>query len=198
MFAVRRWRVQLLAGAVMLAAGLAIGVMRPPPPTGEPHQTPPPEIEAFLAATFRDDRCVTATEADGLIRGELARLGYATWTVTWGNGVKPQGCVGYDYFDVNDVVLLPALSPDLRTALEAFREETFSDCFTERGAIDRLRSVLTRLGESEFEIRPGGPVGAPPERIDEVVEHVQAGCFIYSTTGFSETGDRIYWVAGPY
>jgi hypothetical protein len=55
---------------------------------------------------------------------------------------------------------------------------------------------LEGLGQSGFEIRSGGAIGGPVDRFQEVVRHVEAGCVIYSTVGFSEEGVRVYWLAG--
>jgi hypothetical protein len=82
-------------------------------------------------------------------------------------------------------------------ALERAREDLYARRLTKVEATDYLASVLRRLAETGFEIRTDGPVAAPPDRFDDVMRHVEAGCFIYSGSGWTSRGTAIFYLAGP-
>jgi hypothetical protein len=82
------------------------------------------------------------------------------------------------------VTLVPTLSPDVRTGITAFREESFARCLTKDQATQGLNARLTNLGLTDFVIRTDGPFQVPLARKQEVIAHFDAGCWMYSTYGW--------------
>lgn len=127
----------------------------------------------------------------------MVALGREDWSVRRQLDIRTSGCVTYSINPVSkEIGLLPALHPDVRHALEFVREELYTRCLSEDDATRYLRAKLEGAGEVEFEIRSDGPVGAPRERFDEVMRHVEAGCFIYSGPGWMEDGTPVFYLAG--
>lgn len=94
------------------------------------------------------------------------------------------------------VVLIPALRPDVRAALQGVTEALYQQCLDREAAIAYVTAALRRLGESGFEVRTDGPITAPVDRRDEVFSHVEQGCWIYAGTGWTDEGKRLYYVIG--
>ncbi len=75
-------------------------------------------------------------------------------------------------------------------------EELYKRCLGKQEAIEHVTSVLRGLSETDFEVRTDGPLTAPLGREDEILDHIAAGCWVYSGTGSSSSGRRIYFLSG--
>jgi hypothetical protein len=202
-FAPRHWRIQLISGGVILLGGLVlVALLRPQLPDdawpNEQQQIPvPTALEGLLLQTFDENRCVTAREADDALSSGLTKAGLQGWSLEWDVGVTPDRCVGYAVAAADEsITLMRVMSPKLHARLEVLREDLLGGCFSKEQATQRLESVLEQSGETDFEIRTDGPVAAAPERFNEVMRHVEAGCFVYSTTGGTGDGTALYFLAG--
>lgn len=69
-------------------------------------------------------------------------------------------------------------------------------CLSKDEAAAFLESRLRSLGESGFEVRSDGPLAAPVDQKDAVLHHVDAGCWVYSTSGRTGDGAAVYYISG--
>ncbi|MGH7555584.1 MAG: hypothetical protein ACREMQ_21495 [Longimicrobiales bacterium] len=151
-----------------------------------------------LDRVFAGPACVTAGDAGDALVLSLQELGYADWTVDWGPGVRADGCVSSTIDTVGKrIIFIMALRPEVKLALTRVAEDLLDRCLGIGEATALITFVLTDLGETNWELRTDGPIGGPLDRLDEVVGHVQAGCTVYSGTGWTEDGTRLYFIAGP-
>lgn len=186
-------RSALLVAAIVVTLPLAAlaGVL---PGLGE--SPPPPELEARVTSLFADDRCVTPADAKEQIDSILADLGYADWAVAYGTGAADTECVGAGIdAEARHVLLVMALSPDVRNGLDAVREQLYRECRTRDEAAALVESVLVEAGMQDWRVESGG-LSVPNDRAEQIERHVANGCWVYSTTGWRADGTRIFWIAG--
>lgn len=183
----------LLVAAIAVALPLAAlaGVL---PELGD--SPPPPELEARVMSLFAEDRCVTPAEAEQRIDSVLSELGYADWAVAFGTGAADTECVGAGIdAEGRQVLLVMALSPDVRNGLDAVREELYSACRTRDEAAALVESVLADAGMVDWRVESGS-LSVPNDRAEAIESHVAKGCWVYSTTGWNADGTRIFWISG--
>jgi len=193
----RHWRSILLAGAIVLL--FALPIMRQDDGLDPGDETSiPGDLDAFLVDLFSTDGCVRASDAEDAVIGELVQLGLEPeWRVVLRPEVGADTCVGYAaHSGRREIRLIAALRPEVRIALEKVRDQLLGECLDRNSAVEVLRSALEEEDERDFLIRTDGPVGGPPGEYSAVVEHVMDGCFVYSTTGWTEDGIRLYYLAG--
>lgn len=161
--------------------------------------SPPAELEEAVYNTLNAERCVTATQAERELQALLDQFGYREWRIRWDVGVSADdGCVGATLVTPDlEIRLIQALHPNVIAALDEVRAELYEKCLGQEDAIALVQSTLRALGETDADVQTGGPVAWPLDRREEIESHVEAGCFIYSTIGYTAEGHRIYYVAGP-
>lgn len=192
------------AFVLVVAFGLLVGVRMVPGSQLEPRTEwnsvmadVPADLQELLHQVLSSSDCVTATEAEDGIRAELSNLGYERWEIASGPGVQTASCVTVTTDGPSQrITLIMALHADVRAALEEMAEHLLNECYREEQAVAKIEAVLESIGEFGWSIRSDGPVGGPGERIDEIVEHVTAGCAVYSGTGWTEDGRRVIYIAG--
>jgi hypothetical protein len=160
-------------------------------------QSVPESIAKAAQQVFDRERCTTAVEAEGALRQRLDLLGYTDWTVSAGSETQTGECVTATV-DVPDkeVVLIPALRPEVRKAMQDVTDMLIDRCLAKEEAVGHVTAVLRALGETDVQVRTDGPLTAPLKRVDEVARHVEAGCWVYSGTGWTAEGSRVYYVSG--
>jgi hypothetical protein len=181
-----------IVGALMAAPGLN----RTTPARSFGDGPPPADIDAAVLEILAEDRCLPAEEAETAIRSRLDALGHSSWTIGRGAGVKDGGCVTLSIEPVEHrIVLLMALDPKVRKGLEALADDLLRECKTKDEASELVRGVLS--GTEGWELRTDGGLAGPNEvTVEEVRQHVDAGCWIYSGTGWTAEGVRIYRIGG--
>lgn len=185
-----------LVVAIANLAGLLGRGAQPAPPLAWDEPEPPGDLQMAVSQAL-DEACVTAPEAEGRIRARLGDMGYTEWVISLGPGVRAGGCVSASIQTLEQrILLMMAPRSEVIEALEVAAEELLDRCLGKEDATDLVASVLTSLGETGWEIRSDGPVGAPIGRRDEVMRHFEAGCFSYSGMGWTEDGVRLYFIAG--
>jgi hypothetical protein len=189
-------RGNLLIAAGLLVAGSVLFLMR--------YSTPVPasdalidQVQRVIAGTLSPTRCLSPTAAIGTMRSALDTAGYRDWALHAGTDVKSTACVTATIDgSTRQVILVPALRPEVRTKLQSVTEALYRRCLTKEAAIAYVDSALNAVGETDYEIRTDGPVTAPIDRKEEVFQHVDEGCWIYSGTGWTQEGRRLYYVVG--
>jgi trehalose utilization protein len=68
-------------------------------------------------------------------------------------------------------------------------------CLSKDDALELVAATLTDLGETGFGVRTDGPFSVPLAREKEVLEHYEAGCWMYSTVGWFD-GQAVFFVSG--
>lgn len=195
-----RWFVGRLLAAVLVigVAAIASQVLAGRTPStwvGDP--SPPENVSDALASLGASGRCQSAAEYERLVRTELTRLGSSDWQLWHSPGLRLGGCVSSTIDTMaHKIILIPAMTPDLREALKDLAERTYEECLSRAEATTLLIEVLGNQAEIGWEIRTDGPVGGPIDRLDEIMAHVKSGCHIYSGTGWDETGRRLFYVVG--
>lgn len=156
----------------------------------------PDNLAAALVETFDERRCTSAGSADRRLRERLDTSGYADWTISSEPNLAADECVTWSAdASRKTILLISALSPEVREAMQQVTYELIDErCLGREQAIDYVTSVLTRLGQTNFEVRTDGPLGFPLDRADEAMRHVQAGCWIYTGTG-RDKERRLFFVS---
>jgi hypothetical protein len=204
----QRWRgsllVRCLTGAVLVAAlavASFVATSRTSPGGGQgliANPEAPAPLTAAIDSLTDPDRCLRAADADAAVYDKLRSLRMTGWTTTRDPGVRDDTCVApYVDTSVNHVVLVRTERPETREALSAFAERSYRDCLTQAQAMDAVSAILDKFHETAWTLRTDGPVGGPLDRLDAIVEHVRKGCWIYSGTGSTADGQRLYYIAGP-
>lgn len=157
----------------------------------------PQGVLVALRQVFDETRCVSVVEARTGLRALLDGAGLNQWSVHLDTQLSPDACVsGAIEATRREVVLVPALRPVTRAAME--RETTYliDHCLSKHAAVLHIEGALMAVGEQDFEVRTDGPMTAPIDRIEDVRSHVQAGCWVYSGTGWTPDGVRLFFVSG--
>jgi hypothetical protein len=199
-FARARPGVLLAATIAVFGAGgllLRYGVEQGSQGTGFDGVPAPPALQEAIAGIFGDDRCIGVADAERMIQSKLEELGFGKWTIHKGAGADNAACVaaGLDA-EAQEVELVMALGPDVQAALQAAREELLSNCRAKDDAAQMVESVLLEEGLEGWEVRTDGPIVGPADRIDEIERHVERGCWILSTTGWTAAGTPVVWLGG--
>jgi hypothetical protein len=184
----------LLIALCLLAVG---GCSSTPESAWQGDPVPPPDLEAMARAVFTGRTCPTAAEATELLEAGLRQLGYPGWEVTRDAGVTDTSCVGGTIDTVaSQVRLTQALGPDLMSVIDDLRARLMDTCLDAGEAAALARSALESHGVVDPDIRTDGPVGGPLDQLDAIQQHVDDGCFIYATVGYTAEGHRIFYLAG--
>lgn len=155
------------------------------------------QVQQVIADTLAGDHCTTPSAALTTMRSALDQHEFTEWALHAGADLSGSACVTATIDgQTRRVVLIPALRPEVRSALQRVTEDLYKECLSKDAAIARLSATLRDLGEQGFEVRTDGPVTAPVERRNEVFSHVDQGCWIYSGTGWTADGLRLYYVVG--
>lgn len=186
-------RSMLLVAAVAIAVPLAVAAGMMP---GSDEVPPPADLENGVSGLFSEDACVGPEKAEQRINALLADLGYGGWKVGYAPGAQTSECVvaGLDG-QTRTITLYMALTPEVNDGLAAVREQLYSECLTRGDAVARIDQVLRNGGVEGYRIE-SGPLSAPSDRVDEIERHVANGCWVYSTTGWTADGTRVFWIAG--
>lgn len=185
----------LLVAVVVIALPLAAlaGIF-----PGADEIPPPQELETKVFGLFSEDACVSPQVAEGEITAVLADLGYSEWNVAFGTGAADTECVaaGLDS-QTRTILLVMALPPEVHTDLEVVQEQLYSECRTKDEATALIEAVLreARMENWKIETSSGSPA-VPIDRAEEIERHVENGCWVYSTTGWTADGTRVFWIAG--
>ncbi len=173
-------------------------INRPPARTGFTGVPPAPEVQDGVMGLFGEDRCVGADAAASQVRANLDALGRSDWAVIRGPGAQGATCVGATIdAEAREVVLLMALEPQIREGLNGVAERLLEECRSKEDAAQMVKSVLEAAGAEGWELRTDGSISyGPSDRMDEIMRHVDQGCWIYSGTGWTGEGTRLYWVGG--
>ncbi|MDQ3690786.1 MAG: hypothetical protein M3406_12290 [Chloroflexota bacterium] len=183
----------LLVAAVAIALPLAVVAGIVP---GTDEVPPPADLEAGVAGLFAEDRCVDPAAAEQQVDTLLVDLGYIEWMVEHGTGAASTECVtaGLDN-QARTVTLYMALSPQARQGLDAVREQLYGECRTRDEAVALVDAVLRDAGMEGYRIE-NGSLSVPNDRAEEIAAHVDSGCWVYSTSGWTADGTRVFWVSG--
>lgn len=186
--AIRFWPIVYVVLGFILVVPLISQIVAGQPQAADVASEPPlpSGLEAAIVAVFDPNVCTTPANATRDLRGRLDAAGFATWTIK-SMATAPDQCVSWSLVaggSAQTVTLVPTLSPDVRTGITAFREETFSRCLTKDQATEALSVRLTDLGMTDFVVRTDGPFQVPLDRQREVIAHFNAGCWMYSTYGW--------------
>lgn len=145
-----------------------------------------------------DGDCVFALDFETRLTQELAALKLSDWSIERSPGVVAQTCVGYGIDTTQHrILLISAVRGRVQEALKDVAEASYENCLTKAEVVSRVEKALNDQDQIGWEIRFDAPVGGPLDRLDAIVAHVKSGCFIYSGTGMSGEGQRLFFVVGP-
>ena len=152
---------------------------------------------AAIAGVRQGDQCLTPDAAIEDMAKALVGAGLSDWQVTARSDTRQAACVTSSVDGATkSVILIPALRPAVRTRMQQVMEALYDACLGRDAAVGYVTKALREVGETAYEIRTEGPITAPIEREKEVFKHVDDGCWIYSGTGWTEDGLRLYYVVG--
>jgi len=170
---------------------------RAPPVTNFGDGYPPEAISTAVLEVLAGDRCHPAAEAEAAIRSHLEALRLEAWAVVRGPGIRDTGCVTLSVEPLDKrIVVLMAVDPVISRGIAALAKDLLQECRTKEEAIALMRAVLAPEA-GPWELRTDGGLAGPNEMtVEEVRRHVEAGCWIYSGTGWTADGTRIYALGG--
>lgn len=158
----------------------------------------PAGLSAAIGSLLDPGRCLRATDAEAAVHDRLVALRMTGWATSRDPGVRDAMCVTLAIdTSVNHIVLVQTMRPEVRDAMAAFAEVSYRDCLTQAQASDAVSSILAKFDQTGWSLQTDGPVGGPLDQLDAITEHVKKGCWIYSGTGFTADGQRLYFIAGP-
>lgn len=193
-----QWIPVIGASLVLLALFSTEFLRKSPEPISEIQDAfgVPEELAAVLAEVFDEQRCTSVGTAKRDLRQRLDAVGYVDWSIASEPNLPQDSCVSWSLkTSQRTVQLVSALSPEVSKAMQQVTYELIDRrCLGEDEAIAYVTSVLTRLGQANFEVRTDGPLGFPLDRVDEALAHVQAGCWIYTGTG-RDKEHRLFFVS---
>jgi hypothetical protein len=96
----------------------------------------------------------------------------------------------------SQVRLTQAPGPELISVVDDLRARLMDTCLDAGEAAALVRSVLESHGVVDPDVRTDGPVGGPLDQLEAIQQHVDDGCFIYATVGYTAEGHRIFYLAG--
>lgn len=187
----RRW---LLPAIVVLGCATLLGPQasqllthdQDHPVTGT-IQSGPSGLDVALSAVFDPGVCLTPEIASQKVRELLDARGLSDWTIKSVVTTDTQ-CVTWSLANLSDVprtvALIPVSSPEVHRALEEMREDTYTRCMSKDQVVDLLRTRLAALGQADVDVRDDGPLQVPLDRQQQILAHVKAGCWVYSTNGW--------------
>jgi hypothetical protein len=194
----RRAKVRIaIAIALALIAASAVTANRVLHP-----DVPEPRLERAIAAVFASGECMTAVQAQPLVREAMDTAGYPTWTLELEQGADRARCVAAGVITMFHAVrLFPIAGRDVAEAMEWLSEQLTTQCLNRAEAIQLASSVMHSLGISEFEVRadPWGPQAVPldkPGGQEAYIAHAEK-CFVYSTVQ-QENGHSVIYLWGPW
>jgi hypothetical protein len=190
-------RVIIGAAAVTVALLVVSTPSRPAADLGSPAGAVPPEaLAATLDGVFTSGSCLTPSEAHNAVRRALDRLRLDEWSAISSRPLASSACVGVSInAEAQQVVLLPGVSLAVRAALEGLANQLLTECHDLQSATFVARGRLAQAGETTWEVRGDGPLGGPVDRFEEVMQHLDAGCVVFSGIGWNEEGVRILYLA---
>jgi len=188
--------------ASLIAVGIAVLASRAlvaretiRPWQGDP--SPPPGLDAAVSRVFASSECVTATRAESQLAVALPNAGEDGWDMVRGPGVADGSCVAATVDTVHlRVVLIMGMNPRVRAAITKVADELLERCLAKDDAVRLLNAAVTSAGETGSLVRTDGPIGGPIGSLDRVRTHVDQGCWVYSSTGWTKDGTRVYYLAG--
>lgn len=197
-------RLARVAIVVGIAATLVIVVfgrmlLDPGPNTDRwvPDPPAPDGLEETVARFLAQSTCPTSAVAANGLLPVLRTAGYESWTVRVQSNVRPDSCVSATLDSIaRQVVLIPGISRSANAGIDQLRELLMADCLNREQAEALINETLTGIGESGYEIRSDGPLAAPLSARDEVLRHVDRGCWVYSASGVDSDGMRIHFIFG--
>lgn len=191
--------VRIAVTLLLMLTGIACGGLQiAESGSWEADPPPPAELEEAVYSALNAERCVTAAQAERELQALLDEFGYREWRIRRDVGVTADHrCVSATFVTPDlEIRLIQALHPDVIAGLDEVRAELYEKCVGQEEAIALVQATLRALGETDADVQPGGPIAWPLDRREEIEDHVEAGCFIYSTIGYTAEGHRIYYVAG--
>lgn len=88
------------------------------------------------------------------------------------------------------------MRPEIKREVDGVVDELLRRCLDRDQAERLLRDALASAGASNFELRTDGSEAGPIAREAEVHAHFEAGCWIYSASGWRADGTPIYVIGG--
>lgn len=165
--------------------------------TGFDGVPPPQELQEAMSRIFLDDRCIGVADAERMIRSTLDELGLEHWTIERRSGAERSECVTPGLNGEAELVeLTVTLGPDVNRTIEALKGELLRDCHAKDDAAHLVESALVEEGLEGWDVRTDGPIIGPADGMDEIRRHVERGCWILSTTGWTAEGTPIVWLGG--
>lgn len=188
----------LLVAAAILVGATAVGAQRILWPD-QPEAALEVEIAAALAA---GDGCLTAHDAEAVIRPRMDAAGYGDWVIEVRPGATESLCATIGYVAPHHaVVVMPAAGEEVAGAISLMSEELVSNCYSREEAIGLVRSTLTSLGVTNFEVRadPWGPGPQMPiDQIDRYQAKAAEGCTLWAGLGWDANGRALYHLSGDW
>lgn len=155
----------------------------------------PDHFATILFEIFPDDHCTSLPAAETNLRRRLDEAGYADWTIRLDSDLRRDGCIGWSFSPPKTLTLVSSFAPEVAGALTQVSAELMATCYDEQKAVERVTSVLSRLGVADFIVRTDGGLAVPLDNAEEVLRHVEAGCWVYSGTGWDEDGRPLFFVS---
>lgn len=155
----------------------------------------PTDVQAAVDAQFSAGKCATKSAA-APIEDQLTAMGYSDWVVQMRLGTEKAPCVsaGIDA-QSKTVVLIPAMGPDVSSAMKAVADELLSNCMDAERATAFVLSAIQPLGY-DASIHTDGPVAYPADRAADAKRQLAQGCYLYSGGGTEPDGTPIIYLGG--
>lgn len=209
-------RLALMAAGLLLVTGCASAAGQPAAPQGSATAVDPGtsvaldradglsadevRVESALATAFDDPlsggKCRSLRDARRAASRVLTELGMSDWTITDDRYARDDGCATASVRSDGQIDITTMYRPEVRDALEVFRELSLGECLEAEAATQMLTEALEEIGHRDFIVQQKAYVAGPNGREEEILAHAAAGCVFYTLSGAEEDGTLIYHLSG--
>jgi hypothetical protein len=191
--------ITVLAAAVLLASASVIAVTGTDAPRTAEQKAKDAADEtrvwADLGALVSDD-CLSPAEARTVFRQRLDALGLRDWSIRMTDGLREARCVSFGAVgDDREVVVVAGVGGDAARALDTVAADLMTRCLSAKEAAALVRSTLVGLGYTDANVQIGPAWAFPADDGGAFVEHMAAGCAVYSGGQSDNVGRFTFFVS---
>jgi len=92
---------------------------------------------------------------------------------------------------------VPPVMPDVARAMAGVRDLTMAECLDKKEVTQLIAAALGKAGVTDWSIATDGPVAHPIGEGEAMSQHLAAGCYVYSGSGWDADGRPVIYLAGP-
>lgn len=151
---------------------------------------------AIIVTEATGDRCLHVADLPTIIRPALDAAGFEGWRFRLDDHVKEARCVGFGVLhETRELLVMPSMSAPVARALDDVRARMLTECLDRDAAVALVAEVIHAAGVPDPTVVVGGALVVPVDGADAYLEHLEAGCAVYSNAQWDEVGRYTWYIA---